>query len=122
MNDILSAIGVLLVFLTFLLGSIQGEISNILDEKEPESSQTSQIRIYKSKIRKVFWLKSLPITLIFLIISYILIPSSVKIITESQIDFWNFDALNTIFIFVEIGLLGLTSFSIFKSFQLISKL
>jgi hypothetical protein len=121
MNDVLSAIGVILVFLTFLLGSIQTEISKILEEKRPEVSQSAQVEIYKSKIRNTLYLKSLPISIVFAIISYLLIPSCVKIFKESCFDIWNFDVLNTIFIFVEIGLISMASFSIYKSVELAKK-
>ena len=122
MNDILSAIGVILVFLTFLLGSIQREISAILEEKKPEASQVSKIEIYNSKIKKIFYVKSLPISIIFLVISYLLIPSCVKIFKDSQFEFWSFDVLNTTFIFVEMGLMGMTIFSIFKTVELALKM
>ena len=121
MNDILSAIAVILVFLTFLLESIQIEISKILEEKKPESSQIAKIKIYRSKIKNILLLKSLPISTTFFIVTYILIPSCVKIIANSHLDFWNFNVFNTIFIFVEIGLIGMTCFSIYKSVELVKK-
>ncbi|SEO79152.1 hypothetical protein SAMN05444671_1412 [Flavobacterium sp. CF108] len=121
MNDILSAIGVILVFLTFLLGSIQTEITKILEEKKPEASQSAKIEIYKSRKRKILYLKSLPISIIFIVISYLLIPSCVKILKQSSFDIWDFDVLNTTFIFVELGLIGMSSFSIYKFVQLAKK-
>jgi hypothetical protein len=122
MADLLSAISILLVFLTFLLNSIEKEVSGILSKKKPESAQIDKLIRYKDDLKRIFFLKTLPISLIYLITFYILLPDTVKIISTSTINLWDFDELKTLFVFIELGILGLTIFAILKAYKLFEKL
>jgi len=64
----------------------------------------------------------LPISIIYLITFYILLPDTVKIISTSTLNIWDFDELNTLFVFIELGILGLTIYAIMKTYQLFEKL
>lgn len=122
MSDILSALSVFLVFLTFLLNSIEKEINEILVTRKPETSQSQKLKEYYTQLKKIFFLKSLPITIIYLISFYSVLPKTVTLFLTGKFAIWDFDTLNTIFIFVTLGLLGLTIFSIAKSYQLLKKI
>lgn len=122
MADLLSAISVFLVFLTFLLNSIEKEVSDILSTRKPEAAQTDRLTRYKSYLKRIFYLKTLPISIIYLITFYILLPDTVKIISTSTLNIWNFDELKTLFVFIELGILGLTIYAIMKTYQLYEKL
>lgn len=122
MADLLSAISVFLVFLTFLLNSIEKEVSDILSTRKPEAAQTDRLTRYKSDLKRIFYLKTLPISIIYLITFYILLPDTVKIISTSTLNIWNFDELKTLFVFIELGILGLTIYAIMKTYQLYEKL
>lgn len=121
MTDLLSAISIFLVFLTFLFNSIEKEVSDSLAKKKPEKEQSDNIKIYKSDLSKLIFYKSLPITITFAISFYILFPNTVNIISNSTIKFWDFDELNTLFVFIETGLLGLTVYSIKNTYKLLMK-
>jgi hypothetical protein len=122
MADLLSAISVLLVFLTFLLNSIEKEVSDILSTRKPEVAQTERLTRYKSDLKRIFYLKTLPISIIYLITFYILLPDTVKIISISTLNIWDFDELKTLFVFIELGILGLTIYAILKTYQLFEKI
>ncbi len=113
MAETLSAISVLLVFLTFLLNSIEQSLDTILS-KRPYEDHVDKMNKYKEKIRSILFLKLVPISLVYIITFYVLLPDTFIIISNSTFSFWDFDALNTIFVFVEIGLLGLAIYSISK--------
>ena len=121
MGDLLSSISVLLVFLTFLLNGLQQQAEEILEIAKPGIDQQAKTKKINNKILGFFWLKCLPVSLIFGLIFYILLPKTVSIIINSSFNIWNFDILNTVFFLIEIGVLGLTLFSIIKSIQIINK-
>lgn len=122
MADLLSAISVFLVFLTFLLNSIEKEVSDILSTRKPEVAQTDRLIRYKSDLKRIFYLKTLPISIIYLITFYTLLPDTVKIISISTLNIWDFDELKTLFVFIELGILGLTIYSFLKTYQLFEKI
>jgi hypothetical protein len=122
MGDLLSAISVFLIFLTFLFNSIGKEVVDTLATRKPEDAQADKLNCYKKDLKRLLFLKSLPITLIFVISFYVLLPKTLTIIKTSKIDFWNFDELKTLFVFIEIGIFGLTSYTTIKTSQLYIKL
>ena len=118
MGEILSAVSVLLIFLTVLLSLIEKNVETILSNRPPQD-HADKMKKYKKKIRNILYFKLIPIFLIYAIVFYVLIPSTIKIILNSAFSFWDFDALNTIFIFVEIGLFSLLIYSLIKIICLI---
>lgn len=122
MADLLSAISVFLVFLTFLLNSIEKEVSDILSTRKPEAAQADRLKRYKADLRRIFFLKTLPISIIYLITFYILLPDAIYIISSSTLNLWDFDELKTLFVFIELGILGLTIYAIMKTYQLFEKI
>ncbi|WP_147379538.1 hypothetical protein [Culturomica massiliensis] len=121
MAETLSAVSVLLVFLTVLLSSIEQNVETILS-KRPQQEHKDKMRKYKRKIKNILCFKLIPISLIYTIVFYTLLPSTIEIISVSTFSFWHFDTLNTIFVFVEVGLLGLVIYSISKVITLFQEL
>jgi|WetSurMetagenome_2_1015567.scaffolds.fasta_scaffold85529_3 hypothetical protein len=121
MADLLSAISVLLVFLTFLFNEIEREVIIHINQSKPPVVQKVARKQFQRNTLKLLLLKVLPVTLIYIITFYSILPNTVNILNYSYISFWNFDALNTIFVFIELGLLGLTIFAITRLLQLIEK-
>lgn len=122
MADLLSAVSVLLVFLTFLLTSIEKEVSVKCAQRKPEKAQAQDRIIFNRELFQLLLLKVVPVTIIYCITFYSLLPKAIHILVSSSFNLWNFDELSTIFLFIEIGLLGLTFFAIIKLLQLIKKL
>ena len=121
MADLLSAISVLLVFLTFLLNGIEKDVSGRIIQRKPAAAQAEARRQFNNEILRLIWLKTFPVTVIFIVTFYSLLPKAVHILTTSQLKLWNFDELNTIFVFIETGLLGLTIFTVTRVYQLFNK-
>jgi len=122
MADLLSAISVLLVFLTFLLTSIEKEVSDKTSQRKPEKAQTQNRKNFNNELLRLLFMKVAPVTLMYCITFYSLLPKAIHIVTTSTFHIWDFNELNTIFLFIEIGLLGLTAFAITKFSQLIKKI
>jgi CBS domain containing-hemolysin-like protein len=122
MGDLLVAISVLLVFLTLFFNAIEKQVSEKVQLQKPEKEQVIKRQKYISELYKLLFVKTIPITLIFLITAYILLPKAVKIVITSNFNLWHFDELNTIFVFIVIGFWGLTVYAIIKTIQLISKI
>lgn len=121
-SDLLSSISVLLVFLTILIAFISTELNAVLDTIKPEKTRPKERNKFIKHLRQVLLLKSLPVTLIFLIVSYTLLPKTIEIFKTSEFAFWDFDSLRTIFLFIELGLIGFTFYSIIQTIRLIMKL
>jgi flagellar biosynthesis protein FlhB len=122
MADTLSAISVLLVFLTFLFHLIENKVSAIIEEKKPDEAKTTEVKKYYYKLNQTLFLKLIPITFIYLVAFYVLLPTTVNIIRNSTFSLWNFDALETLFVCIEAGLLGLTIYAIYRIIELIKKI
>jgi hypothetical protein len=121
MADLLSAISVLLVFLTFLLSGIEKDVSEKILQRKPSEAQKEARRQFNNDTLKLLLLKTLPVSLMYIATFYALLPKAVLILTTSKFSFWHFDELKTIFVFIEIGLLGLTIFAFTKMCQLLKK-
>jgi hypothetical protein len=121
MADLLSSISVLLVFLTFLLNGIEKDVSEKITKRKPTEAQTVSRKQFNNDILRLLWLKTIPVTLIYIVTFYSLLPKAIHILTTSSFALWNFDELNTIFVFIETGLLVLTIFAISKAYVLTKK-
>ena len=109
MSDLLSAISVLLVFLTLLLSGMQSESDDILATMPPPAAQTANYAAFRKRVtRQIF--KTFAITLIFLVICWILLPRTCGILRTSRFSPWHFDELPTIFVCIETGVLGMSVF------------
>jgi hypothetical protein len=111
MADILAAISVLLVFLTLLLAGMQKDSEELLKTNAPLKAQTDNYNAFR---KKVLWqiAKSLVITVVFFLIFWTLFPHTCKIISESNFAVWNFDELPTVFVLIELGVLGMFLFGL----------
>jgi hypothetical protein len=121
MPDLISAISVLLVFLTFLLNGIEKSVNEKVNQRKPTIAQTEARKQFNNDILRLLFLKIFPVTLIFSVTFYSLLPKAFHIVATSIFSIWEFDELNTIFVFIEIGLLGLTMFAITKAYALTKK-
>ncbi|MFL5741386.1 MAG: hypothetical protein ACJ75B_14275 [Flavisolibacter sp.] len=122
MADLLSAISVFLVFLTFLLQIVDRDISAMIKESNPFQDKINDKKVFRKRLFKALFLKSIPITLIYLITAYSLLPKVVYLIKYGKIDLWNFDPLNTLFIFIQFGVTALFIYSAYKMAELIRKI
>lgn len=121
-SDLLSSISVLLVFLTILVTYLSTELKQILDEPKPEKTRVKERGKFLKRLRFILFVKSIPITFIFILVTYTLLPHSINILITSNLDFWNFDSLKTIFIIIELGLIGFSIYSVIQTIRLIKKL
>jgi hypothetical protein len=122
MGEILSAISILLVFLTILLDLTSKEVNEIISQPKPDRNRTKELSAYNSKTRKVLFGKVIPIILSYIVTAYILLPKTIDIFRRSEFKIWNFDTLLTLFVSIELGLIVLVTVSIYLALKLISKL
>ncbi len=122
MSDLLSAISIFLVFITFLLRIIDEEVSGVIIAVPPFKDQKNQIKSFVNRLYRLLFFKAIPINIIFLITAYSIFPKTIHLISDGKIDLWNFDPLATIFIFIECGVIGLSVYATVKTVQLILKI
>ncbi len=121
-NEILSSISVLLVFLTILVTYLSTELNAILEEAKPDAGKPTGRNKFIKRLRFILFFKSLPITLTFLSVTYTLLPTTIEFLHTSNLALWDFDSLKTIFVIVELGLVGFTIYSLIQTIRLIVKL
>ena len=105
MGNELSAVSVLLVFVTvafsLLMPSIWDEIGCRIDNfsitREVKGSKIKEINI-------MLYQKTLPLGIAVLALGWLLTPNTYSIITTSNFHLWNFDLLNTMFVLINISI------------------
>lgn len=117
-NEI-SAISVFLFFLTFLFNSIDSRTTTILEERVPERTQHDKLRKYLRKLNLLIFLNALPTTLVYLATTYLLFPDCLNILKKSTFSLCHFDVLATLFIFIELGLLGFAIYALTRTIELL---
>jgi len=121
MNDTISSISVILVFLLVLLNFVSLEITKCLNKEKPGAAEKIAREKYLKALR-ILLLKSLCINLVFIIVAYILLPDTIFIIINSTLSLWNFDTLSTLYVFIELGLLSFAIFSFVRTGQILNRL
>ncbi len=99
MSDLLTAVGIMLVFITVFFDILTNEYKTL--KSKPDESKKIEIQNYK-KILYSLLFKFIFLFFGYSILFYILLPEGVKIIISSKLDFWNFDPLNTLYCFIEV--------------------
>jgi len=101
MSDIFSAISILLVFATVAFDVFNKKAQDFQNETCYDESAKSQIENKMKRKGRIIW------ELIFLIVAfsilfYIQLPTTVGIIKNSKISFWNFDEVSTFWTLINI--------------------
>lgn len=122
MADLLSAISIILVILFFVVNAFEKEVSEFLAERNPNAEQKELLNHYNKKLSKLFYRRSIPLVVLLIFIFYILLPQSINILNTSSFSLWFFDELKTLFIFIELGILGLILYIIFIIKRLYKKI
>lgn len=104
-GELLSAVSIILVLLLLVFAKIDNLIEKIMNTNAPDKTRTDTFRKYNKDLKKNLYCKICPTMIIFGIIGYILLPKAWGIIISSTFSFWHFDALNTLFVCIEFGLL-----------------
>lgn len=117
MNEAISSLGLLIVFITVLFNVISKDVDFFLSKDIYGPSTPNSHKIYK-KFQKIIWLKTGFLILLMFFVSYLLLPSVIDIILSSDFSLWHFDIDKTLFVAVELFLIVFTVFS----FELFVKL
>lgn len=119
-GDIISAVSVLLIFLTFLMNGIKENIDKLLGVKK-ESAKKNLANELNKKLISTLFLQALPVTIIFLSVFWIIFPKAWTIVKTSHISLWSFNEMNTLYVLIELGLLGMLLFAGVKTIQVLLK-
>lgn len=122
MSDILSGISVLIVFLFIFFDKFHNKILEELKKERPDKSKAIALEKYSSDLKDVLFYRAIPLLIVFLIISYTLLPKAIEVISKSKINFWDFNTLNTLFIFIEISLISFFIYSLILIVRIIIKI
>lgn len=99
MSDLLSAVGILLAIITLFFEKASSTISPVLEKTIPPKEQKIELEKTRKEVEK-----NIKIVIIFSILYFsffwVLLPTSIMIISKSTFSIWDFDAVNTIFIII----------------------
>jgi sterol desaturase/sphingolipid hydroxylase (fatty acid hydroxylase superfamily) len=99
LSNILSAISVILVFLTILFDFLCKEIYVLVGKKKPlEKEDQYKRELLNDYNRTIF--KNLMLSIAFLVLAFTLLPTTIVILQNSVFDIWRFDVLKTLFTFI----------------------
>ena len=129
MNNAISAISLLMVFLTVFQNINYNGVVKILEKSVPSTAQKAARKKFKNEIKRMAGramftttFRSFPITFSFITLFYLMLPNSVHIMKNSRISLWYFDINWTLFLFIEIAVLSFIIFSFYLIIKLIFKL
>lgn len=120
MEPIIVGISVLLVFLTFLLHGVTARVEELIKKPKFENKKKETDELNK-QLSFVFCCQSLPVTFIYLTVFWVILPRTWMIMTTYEFRLWGFDELSTLYVLMDIGLLGMFLFAANKSRQALSK-
>ena len=110
LNDIVAVTGLLLTLTTFLFNLAWPRINSALNQDEATAGDIARKRC-KEKIINVLWFTVFPFFVSFFVLFYVNLPAASKIILNSNIDLWNFDVDDTLYVMVVFALLAFVIFN-----------
>lgn len=119
--NVMNGISVLLFFLGIIFEYIRVEINKIIQKETPDKRKIQERKKLK-KTYKLTLIKSILVLFILLLVAYMLLPFSLKIIEKYKFDLWNFDILTSTFMLIEIGIIMMSIFVTYKIIKLFRKI
>lgn len=121
LNEIISAISLLVVFSTLLFTYFVKEADEfILFDLSKIDTNQRKLKTHKGKLLNfILWKWLSPVVLLNVIFSIIVFPLTLKIFKSTSFSFFNHDPIKTLFVLISIYILIFTFLTIYKLFQLI---
>jgi hypothetical protein len=120
--DYFDAIGLVLVFSFVLFDLWHPKIDALITEPIPDAAKQDNVRKHAEKLQRGFWIKSFPLSLIYVGLFYLMLPQVIEVINTSRLNFWQFDILRTAFILVTCFLIYFGGWSIYLGGKLLGRL
>lgn len=120
LSDILSATSVILVFVILAFDKLTTVVGIVLKAKPPDKIKKIEFENYCKEINRTF-IKALIVFLILLLFCYLFIPTTLKIFATSNLDLWNFDLLQTLFVIIEFCIISMSIYIGFLTCKLFQK-
>ncbi len=121
MNSILSAMSVLMIFLGIFVDLLYRESERLLQQPKPTKDENVRRKTLMVSLRVLLYFKAAPLTAILLMASYILLPTTIEILSSSKFSLTRFDELNTIYILINSAIFVLFIISLFITISVGSK-
>ena len=120
LSNILSAISVILVFLTIIFDILSKEVDVLVGKKKPLEKEGE----YRKELQTAFR-RSASNTVLhsiaFLMLTFLLFPTVFTILKNSSLNLWNFDVLNTLFVFIYIFVIIFSILSIRMTYKILKR-
>lgn len=118
--NIFQVTSLIMVFITVLFGLRYERIINDIDRDIPNGERAKQREL--KKLWSSFYINLLPQLVFTGIISYMILPLTVRIITVSRFHLWNFDFLITAFMVVVIWIWFFFAWALSLSYKILKKI
>lgn len=101
MSEILAILSILIALMTFLFDLVYPKVTKILETSIPDKSRIEERKETRRGIFLILISRLLPILLLFLILFYLCLPTTIEVCTNSMFDLWGFDILKSFFVLLE---------------------
>jgi len=99
MSDLLSAVGILFAIITLFFEKASNTIRPVLEKSIPPKEQKIELEKTRKEVEKK--IRTIIIfSLLYCSFTWVLLPTSIGIISKSTFSIWDFDAVDTIFIII----------------------
>ncbi|MCH8032957.1 MAG: hypothetical protein IH950_04230 [Bacteroidetes bacterium] len=121
MTDIITASSLVFTIIALTFNSQIAEIKVILEERNYDKGSPQSRKHQRGKALKAIIVKAFPLFLAFWILFYTLLPDTINLILNSRLSLWHFNAVNTLFVFIELIILLFAIRAFYMLFRLLIK-
>lgn len=121
LNNIIATSGLLLTLMTFLLNLFWQKIEKAKGQ-DTEIYGSHKITQTKKEIQHTLIFIAVPIFIGFLVLFYVNLPTTIQILENSHLKFWDFNVNKTIYVMIELTLSLFVIFNILTIFKLQKKI
>lgn len=120
--DVLSGVGLLLVFVIALFDLSYQRIQSALEGRAPGADRPVERRRYRVELREVLIRRAAPPTVVSGVVAYALAPLVQDVIASTELELWDFDELLTIFVLLYLLIVGFAVWSLVLLIRVAAKL
>jgi hypothetical protein len=117
-----SVASILLGILTYFLTLVNESTCHLLAEEVPPKEQGRACQALPSRLGQTLLRAHLPVSVGLILLFYLCLPATTHILRISSMDLWHFDPIPSMFVFLQLGLLGCLIFALSRAYVVLKRL
>ena len=120
--DSLQTLTIFVAFVTVLFGIRYDPLARGIKEELPDKESKPKARENaQDDLRRLFWSKGAPLVVLTAIPAYLFLPQTVRIMEASSFSIWDFNTLETGFVFLDCYLIAFFFWCAYLAFRVATK-